>query len=115
MDNLFADSNALDTVVTTKADVKTVRDFFEHFQIKIPASLDSALQEVEDTDSIDLLLQDKMKVEVCRAMIAADMPLFKDELFNEVMTNAKRLVFDADFRQQFEEEAGDKDVKKVDS
>jgi hypothetical protein len=108
----------LKEVTTDVEDCKNVRDFFSHFKIDLPASLDEAIstyeklleanktstKETKSTDQSLINAQNAFRVALCKAMVDSEHPLFKDELFKTVINNSDQVVFCANFDKQVTEE-----------
>jgi hypothetical protein len=90
-------------VVITHEDVKNVKDFFSHFNIPLAEYLTTTLNEIENAEEVTLELQDKMRINIARAIFESEHEIFKDDLFSEVIPNCEKAWFDAQFSQDFED------------
>lgn len=101
-------------------DIKNIKDFFNHFSIPVPDKLNSAMAQFEqalqeDTYINELIkLQNNVRVQLCTTICETDVPLFKDQLFSEVIENAKNIAFISNFDDQLEtlvsHQKGDPDI-----
>jgi hypothetical protein len=90
------------TVSISAEDLKHIRDFFTHFNIKMPATLSTALDAFAAEQSYEN--QDRIRIELAATMYEVDHPIFKDELFKSVIENSSRILYDARFGRQLEGE-----------
>ena len=90
-------------VVINKDDARNVRDFFKHFNIKVPENLEQVCDRIEKLPEITFPDQHDFKIALCEAMVTSDHAMFKDELFSEVIKNAEREVFNFCFKKEVEE------------
>lgn len=90
-------------------DCRNIRDFIEHFAIEGTPELKSALalfeKAVDEGKSRDQLvaLQNELRVRLCEFMVSTNHPLFGDPLMEEVIDNAKKITFIANFDKQVDE------------
>lgn len=97
-------------VTINKEDIKNTRDFFKHFNIKLPTYLLSVLDTIDASETITEQHQARMKSMIARAMVDnKDHELLKDELFEEVLPNCEKEWFDAQFQEDFESYATEDD------
>lgn len=108
----------LSTLNIEADDARNVREFFNHFELKIPDYLDTALKNYENqydafkkgggkTESPTgeiLDAQNQVRVQLCRAMVEHESPVFKDDLFKVVIENSKQIAFAAFFDKELEDE-----------
>lgn len=108
----------LSTLNIEADDARNVREFFNHFELKIPDYLENALKNYEvgyeafkksggksDAPTPDILYaQDQVRVQLCRAMVEHESPVFKDDLFKVVIENSKQIAFAAFFEKELEAE-----------
>ena len=88
------------TVVITPEDCIAALDFWRHFNIPIP----TALQDAFDSFSKDpvFLNQEKVKLEICRAISETDHEAFKDEMFKKIVEECAGVTFDMQFDKDLE-------------
>jgi hypothetical protein len=84
-------------VVITAEDCRAALDFWNHFNIPIPEALQSAIDSFALSPSIET--QDKVKLEVCRAISETDHEAFKDEMFSKIVEECSAVTFDMQFDQ----------------
>ena len=87
-------------VVISAEDCNAALDFWRHFNIPIP----DALQESFDLFSKDPTFenQNKVKLEVCRAISETDHEAFKDEMFQKIVEECAGVTFDMQFDKDLE-------------
>jgi len=87
-------------VVISPEDCNAALDFWKHFQIPVPQSLQLAM----DTFSKDPTFenQDKVKLEVCKAIAETDHEAFKDKMFQRIVEESSGITFDMQFDKDFE-------------
>lgn len=90
-------------IVINKDDARNVRDFFKHFNVVVTPNLEAVCARLEKLPEITFGDQQDFKIALCEAMVTSDHPMFKDELFAEVIKNSERAVFDANFKRAVEE------------
>jgi hypothetical protein len=101
------EKNFTNTVVISKDDVKHVEDFYNNFQIPIPPYLAQALDRIRNSKEIRIEDQITLREEMAHAMVAIDHPVFKDELFANVIKKSEKIYFEAQFKHDVEEIMGD--------
>ena len=85
------------TVVISNEDVKNVRDFFMNFKIDMPDALVEVLNDFQASNSFEN--QVRVKAELCKLMVSSSHPLFKDDLFSQVIDNSQKVVMEAKFQE----------------
>lgn len=88
------------TVVISPEDCNAALDFWRHFNIPIP----QALQDAFDTFAKDVTFpnQEKVKLEICRAISETDHEAFKDEMFKKIVEECAGVTFDMQFDKDLE-------------
>lgn len=83
-------------------DCNAALDFWRHFNIPIPPALQAAL----DTFAADpsYVNQDKVKLEICRAISTTDHEAFKDDMFSKIVEECEGVTFEMQFDKDFEAE-----------
>lgn len=89
-------------VVISAEDCNAALDFWRHFNIPIPAELQGAL----DAFAADPTFQnqEKVKLEVCRAISTTDHEAFKDDMFSKIVEECEGVTFEMQFDKDFEAE-----------
>lgn len=96
----------LKEVCIDNEDVKNIIDFFRHFEIKMPDDLTEALKAFEEAqvrnapDGELCLLQNTLRTALCRCIVERNADAFKNEIFNEVVENCKKVIFIDSFENQ---------------
>lgn len=90
------------TVVISPEDCNAALDFWRHFNIPIGADLQKALDAFAADPSFDN--QEKMKLEVCKAISMTDHDAFKDEMFKRITEECESMTFEMQFDKDFEAE-----------
>ena len=91
------------------SDVQSIRDFFEHFSIPLPETLEAVCKAFErgikaEADKNELLrLQNDVRVELCRTMVESESKVFKNPLLDVVIKNSQNILFNAKFDEQVRE------------
>ncbi len=99
----------LTEVYVDNSDIQSIRDFFEHFTIALPDYLENAMADFETAitknEDKDVLLQKQnaVRVELCRAMVESESPVFKNPLLDVVIKNSQNILFNAKFDEQVKE------------
>jgi hypothetical protein len=90
-------------VVLTHSDIQNIRDFFTHFKIQLIPELDEVMQRWEKKkDAVTIGDQNDFKVALCSALLQSDHKMFKDELFKNIISNSEKIVYEATFKREFE-------------
>lgn len=87
-------------VVISPEDCNAALDFWRHFNIPIPAALQSALDDF--AASPDFPNQQKVKLEICRAISTTDHEAFKDDMFSKIVEECAGVTFEMQFDKDFE-------------
>lgn len=87
-------------VVISPEDCNAALDFWKHFNIPIPAELQAALDAFAADSSF--ANQEKVKLEVCRAISTTDHEAFKDDMFSKIVEECAGVTFEMQFDQDFE-------------
>jgi hypothetical protein len=88
-------------VVLSPEDCNAALDFWKHFNIPIPQGLSDAIDLFSANSTIEN--QDKIKLEICKAIATSDHEAFKDEMFSKIVTECETVAFDMQFDKDFEE------------
>lgn len=88
------------TVVITPEDCNAALDFWRHFNIPIPQALQDAFESFSQDPSFPN--QEKVKLEVCRAISETDHEAFKDEMFVKIVEECAGVTFDMQFDKDLE-------------
>lgn len=93
-------------VVISPEDCNAALDFWRHFEIPISAGLQSAMDSFAADPSFDN--QQKVKLEVCRAISETDHEAFKDEMFKRIVEECAGVTFNMQFDKDFETTVSEK-------
>lgn len=88
-------------VAISKNDCQNVRNYGEHFKIKLPKSLEKALQEFEKDNTFDN--QNQIKLQLCKWMVTSKHESWQDPIWNEPKVHANEIIYDLVFDEQVEE------------
>lgn len=88
-------------VVISPDDCRAAMDFWTHFNIPVPQNLTDAVSLFANDPSVEN--QDKVKLEVCRAIAATDHEAFKDEMFLKIVEECLGVTFEMQFDKDLEE------------
>lgn len=88
------------SVVITADDCNAALDFWRHFNIPIPSELQSAFDAFANNPSLEN--QDKVKLEVCRAISETDHEAFKDDMFSKIVEECAAVTYDMQFDKDLE-------------
>lgn len=88
-------------VVISPEDCNAALDFWRHFNIPIPANLQTALDKFAADPSFDN--QEKVKFEVVHAIATTEHEAFKDEMFQKIVQECEGISFDMQFDKDLEE------------
>lgn len=93
-------------IVISPEDCNAALDFWRHFNIPIAPGLQSAI----DSFALDCSFenQERIKLEVCRAIAETDHEAFKDEMFAKIVEECSDITFDMQFDKEFETAVEDK-------
>lgn len=113
MSDVKNNENALqekeEKVVVSPEDVNSALDFWRHFNIPIPADLQSAVDAFAADQSFSN--QQRVKLEVCRAISTQDHEAFKDEMFVKIVEECAGVAFKMDFDKEFEATVSNTETK----
>jgi hypothetical protein len=87
-------------VVISAEDCTSALDFWKHFEIPIPPALINAVDTFSKESTF--LNQEKVKLEICRAISETDHPAFKDEMFQKIVEECAGVTFNMQFDKDFE-------------
>lgn len=87
-------------VVITPEDCNAALDFWRHFDIPVAAGLQLAIDTFTKDPTFEN--QDKVKLEVCKAIAETDHEAFKDEMFQRIVEECSGITFDMQFDKDFE-------------
>ena len=90
------------TVVISPEDCNAALDFWRHFNIPIPTHLQEALDLFAKDPSFDN--QEKVKLEVCKAISTTPHEAFQDEMFKKITEECESMTFEMQFDKDFEAE-----------
>lgn len=95
------------TLVISAEDCNAALDFWRHFNIPIPVDLQSALDTFAKEESFEN--QEKVKLEICKAISTVDHEAFKDDMFKKITEECESMTFQMQFDKDFEAEVTVKD------
>lgn len=95
------------TVVVSPEDCNAALDFWRHFNIPIAPELQKALDDFSADPSFEN--QEKMKLEVCKAISTTDHEAFKDDMFKRITEECESMTFEMQFDKDFEAEVAVKE------
>ena len=87
-------------VVISPEDCNAALDFWRYFDIPIAAGLQTAMDSFAADPTFEN--QEKVKLEVCRAISETDHEAFKDEMFKRIVEECAGVTFDMQFDKDFE-------------
>ena len=88
-------------VVLTVSDIQNIRDFFVHFKIAITPELDEAMTRWEKKkDKVEIGDQNDFKAALCGALMTSDHAMFKDQLFETILANSAKIVYEVTFQKE---------------
>lgn len=87
-------------VVISPEDCNAALDFWRHFDIPIAPALQGAFDTFSKEPTFEN--QEKVKLEVCRAISTTDHEAFKDEMFKKIAEECGGVTFDMQFDKDFE-------------
>lgn len=87
-------------VVISPEDCSAALEFWRHFQIPIPPEFQQAM----DAFAADPTFpnQEKVKLEICRAISQTDHEAFKDEMFSKIVEECAGVTFEMQFDKDLE-------------
>lgn len=87
-------------VVISPEDCNAALDFWRHFDIPITDGLNVAFETFAKDPSFEN--QEKVKLEVCKAISETPHDAFKDEMFQRIVEECAGVTFDMQFDKDFE-------------
>lgn len=87
-------------VVISPEDCNAALDFWRHFNIPIPVNLQSAFDSFAKDPVFEN--QQKVKLEICRAISQTDHEAFKDDMFSKIVEECSGVTFEMQFDKDFE-------------
>lgn len=99
-------AKTLKDVVISQDDIRNLRDFFTHFKVEVCPELEDVLKRWESKEKNALTPQDQedLRVAICVNMMKSNHKMFKDELFAPILKNSEKIVFDATFKSELEDQ-----------
>ena len=99
-------SNALQEVsrkvVITPEDCQGAAEFWTHFEVPMPEGLKTAFEGFAKDPTFEN--QDKVRLEISRAIAYTQHDAFRDEMFKEVVEECRAVEYDMGFNEQLEKE-----------
>lgn len=89
-------------VVITPEDCAGAAEFWTHFEVPMPEALKLAFDNFSKDPCFEN--QDKIRLEISRAIAYTQHDAFKDEMFKEVVEECKAVEYDMGFDQLLEKE-----------
>jgi hypothetical protein len=94
-------------VVISAEDCNAALDFWRHFNIPIPSALQLAMDAFAQDQSI--ANQNKVKLEVCKAISQTDHEAFNDDMFKKIVEECDGVTFEMQFDKDFEDTVSEKE------
>lgn len=88
-------------VVISADDCRATLEFWTHFDIPIPQGLSEAIDSFSKEPNVRN--QDKVKLEICKAIATSDHEAFKDEIFSKIVEECANVSFEMQFDQDLED------------
>lgn len=88
-------------VVISPEDCNAALDFWCHFNIPISSELQTSVDDFSKSPTFEN--QEKLKLELTRAIASSDHEAFKDEMFKMIVSECESVNFDMQFDKDFEE------------
>jgi hypothetical protein len=90
-------------VVMTADDFKNIEEFFTHFKIPMPELLTAVIAEYRaNPGKFEFDDQRKLRVALAHAVITAEHPLLKDDVFKNIRANCDKAFYDGQFQYDLE-------------
>lgn len=89
-------------VVISPEDCNAALDFWRHFNIPIPADLQSAMDNFAASQTFDA--QQRVKLEIAKAISTSEHEAFRDEMFKKIVEECEGVSYEMQFDKDFEEE-----------
>jgi hypothetical protein len=96
-------------VVVTPDDVRGALDFFKHFEIAYPQSLQDAVDNFVGNQTFEN--QQRLKYELCKTMATSEHEAFKDEMFQKIIKEVTEVSYDMQFDYDLERTLSETDSK----
>lgn len=102
-DSVSKDTENENKIVISPEDTNAALDFWRHFDIPMPKSLQDAV----DAFSKDVTFenQQRVKLEITKAIATTDHEAFNDEMFTKIKEECAAVSFEMEFDKDFEETA----------
>lgn len=97
------DNVTLKDIVITKQDLTNLTEFFNVFEITPTPDLAEVIARCTSSENITLEDQEQVRVGLCASMISSAHPMFKDELFEPIIVNASKIVYEDSFHKEVAE------------
>jgi hypothetical protein len=94
-------------VVISPDDVNAALDFWKHFNVPITDEMQESFSLFAKDPSFEN--QQKLKLEVCKAISLTDHPAFKDEMFVKIAEECANISFNMQFDKDFEVTVSEKE------
>jgi hypothetical protein len=88
-------------VVVSAEDCSAALDFWKHFNIPLPTSLEKAVEAFSKDPSF--LNQEAVKLELCKAISTTDHEAFRDEMFSKIVEECGGVAYDMTFDRELDE------------
>lgn len=88
-------------IVVSPEDCFAGLDFWKHFNIPIPAALEQAMNDFKENQTFEN--QQRIKLELCRAISQTDHDAFKDEMFQKIIVETESVTYDMQFERDLED------------
>src|ERR1700677_607330 len=82
-------------VAITPEDCTGAAEFWKHFSVEMTPALKLAFEQFEKEPTYEN--QQRVKVEVCRAIGYTEHEAFRDEMFKEIVEECRNVVYDMSF------------------
>lgn len=94
-------------IVISPEDCNAALDFWRHFNIPISPELQGAM----DAFAADptFVNQEKVKLEICRAISTSDHEAFKDDMFSKIVEECEGTTYEMQFDKDFEATVSEKE------
>jgi hypothetical protein len=106
-DDVQKDLEKATEVVITADDCNAALDFWRHFNIPIPAMLETAMSAFSADPSY--ANQEEVKMQVCKAIADSQHEAFKDDMFSKIVEECKTISFDMSFDKDLEATLAEKE------
>lgn len=89
------------SIVISPDDCRVALDFWTHFNIPVPQNLADAVDSFAKDSTLEN--QDKVKLEICKAIAAAEHEAFKDEMFLKIVDECISVTYEMQFDKDLED------------